>query len=151
VNSQRDDADLVEGGRGAAVRRRTQGRWQTHLARVFEAAGRDHAQRLVGAGALPPDTVIGRRWRDETAEIDVLGLSGDHPVLIGECRWQNKPVTERDLTELRRKAVHLPPPADSGTTYAYWSRGGVTPAVTGHPDVRAFNPADILDGPAVTG
>jgi AAA+ ATPase superfamily predicted ATPase len=140
----RDDADLIEGGQGAAVRQRTKGRWQTHLARVFEAAARDHAQRMVAAGALPAETVIGRWWKDETAEIDVLGLVDQDPVVIGECRWQTKPVTERDLNELRRRAAHLPP-AGTGATYAFWSRSGADKALTSHPDVHSFTPADILN------
>ncbi|GGM63914.1 DUF234 domain-containing protein [Dactylosporangium sucinum] len=57
----------------------------------LKAAARDHAQRLVASGTLPSDTVIGRWWKDETVEIDVLGLTGDRPVLVGECRWQAKP------------------------------------------------------------
>jgi DNA-binding transcriptional ArsR family regulator len=56
----RDDVDLIEGGQGEAVRLRTQSRLQRHLARVFEAACRVHAARLVRAGAFPPDTVVGR-------------------------------------------------------------------------------------------
>lgn len=139
----RDDADLIEGGQGIAVRRRTAGRWQTHVARVFEAAARGHAQRLVAADVLPGDTVVGRWWKDETAEIDVLGLSGDHPVLVGECRWQTKPVTRRDLADLQRRAAHLPPAGDGGLTYAFWARGAGG-ELTGHPDVRTFTPDDIL-------
>jgi AAA+ ATPase superfamily predicted ATPase len=142
----RDDADLIDGGQGAAVRHRTRGRWQIHVARVFEAAGRDHAQRLVTAGTLPPDTVIGRWWKDETVEIDVLGLTGQEPVLVGECRWQAKPITQRDLTDLRRKAAYLPPPGPAGLTFAFWSRGGVEEAPAKHPDVRTFGPGDILHG-----
>jgi len=140
----RDDADLVEGGQGAAVRQRTKGRWETHLARVFEEAARDHAQRLVRSGALPAETVIGRWWKDEAAEIDVLGLAGADPVLVGECRWQAKPIVTRDLAELRRRAAHLPP-VRADATYAFWSRGGADTAVTRHPDVRVFTVADILD------
>ena len=141
----RDDADLVDGGQGRAVMQRTSGRWQTHLARVFEAAARDHAQRLVATGALPSDTIIGRWWKDETVEIDVLGLTGDEPVLVGECRWQAKPLTQRDLGDLRRRAVHLPPPGPAGPTFAFWSRGGVDEALASHPEVRSFTPVDILD------
>jgi AAA+ ATPase superfamily predicted ATPase len=139
----RDDADLIEGGQGEAVQRRTAGRWQTHVARVFEAEARAHTQRLAAAGELPPDTIVGRWWRDEIAELDVLGLRGDQPVVIGECRWQAREVTERDLAELRRKAAHLPLPAD-GPTYAFWSRGGASAALARHPDVRSFTPADML-------
>ncbi|HET8683252.1 MAG TPA: DUF234 domain-containing protein [Micromonosporaceae bacterium] len=140
----RDDADLIEGGQGAAVRQRAKGRWETHLARVFEEAARDHAQRMVRSGVLPAETVIGRRWRDETAEIDVLGLAGADPVLVGECRWQAKPIVVRDLAELRRRTAHLPP-VRADATYAFWSRGGADAEVTGHSDVRVFTTADILD------
>jgi AAA+ ATPase superfamily predicted ATPase len=140
----RDDADLIEGGQGQAVQRRVGGRWQSHLAQVFEAAARDHAGRLVAAGDLPPDTVVGRWWKDETVEIDVLGLAGDHPVLVGECRWQAGPLTVRDLGDLQRKAAHLPEPGGAGLTYAFWSRGGPDASLGGHPEVRTFTPADLL-------
>lgn len=139
----RDDADLIEGGQGRAVQTRTNGRWQTHIARVFEAAARDHVQRLVSLGQLPPDTLVGRWWRDEVAEIDVLALDSAGPVLVGECRWQSKPITERDLAELRRKTAYLPP-ATTGMTYAFWSRNSAGTCLVGHPDVRMFTPGDIL-------
>lgn len=139
----RDDADLIEGGQGGPVRRRTTGRWQTHLGRVLESQARAHARRLVTEGRLPPDTVIGRWWRDEMAEIDVLGLSGERPVLIGECRWQAKPVSERDLAELRTRAAALGTPS-AEAVYAFWTRGGATPALRRHPDVLSFMVADLL-------
>lgn len=144
----RDDADLIEGGQGPAVWHRTHGRWQTHLGRVLELAAREHTQRMVSAGELPPETVVGRWWKDETAEIDVLALARGGPVLVGECRWQTKPATERDLAELRRRATHLPQPGAEGLVYAFWSRGGADPALRRHPDVRAFGPADILGEPS---
>jgi uncharacterized protein len=143
----RDDADLIEGGQGPAVQQRTTGRWQTHLARVFEAAARDHARRLVTTGLLPSDTVIGRWWKDEIVEIDVLGLTADRPVLVGECRWQAKPLTQRNLSDLRRRAAHLPPPGQAGLTFAFWSRDGADAALVGHPEVRTFTPADIVNIP----
>jgi hypothetical protein len=141
----RDDADLIEGGQGAAVQRRAEGRWQRHLAGIFEAEARAHAQRMVAAGALPPDAVVGRWWRDELVEIDVLALRGDHPVLVGECRWQSGALTERDLADLRRKTGYLPESTNlDELIYAFWSRGGPTEALTRHPDVRAYTPADLL-------
>lgn len=141
----RDDADLIEGSQGGAVQQRTDGRWQRHLAAVFEAEARAHAQRMVSGGALPPDAIVGRWWLDETAEIDVLALSGAQPVLIGECRWQSREVTERDLAELRRRAGRLPVPAGAQTIYAFWSRGGPTGSLARHPDVRTYTPADLLE------
>lgn len=140
----RDDADLIEGGQGDAIQRRTAGRWQTHVARVFENECRAHARRLVAAGVLPPETVVGRWWLDEKAEIDVLGLIGEEPVLIGECRWQAKEVTERDLAELQRKAALLP--ASANSKFALWARGGPTEALARHPDVLVFGPAEVVRG-----
>jgi AAA+ ATPase superfamily predicted ATPase len=139
----REDADLIEGGQGAAVRQRTVGRWQTHLARVFEAEARAHAQRLVEAGELPADTVVGRWWRDETAEIDVLGLSQTAPVLVGEARWQASQILARDLAELRRKTSYLAA-APAAIRYAFWARGGAAAAVLSHPDVYVYTPTDML-------
>lgn len=141
----RDDADLIEGGQGEAVQRRTDDRWRQHLASVFEAAARAHAQRLVG-GELPPDTVVGRWWLDETIEIDVLAMSGYRPVLVGECRWQEGEMTERDLAELRRRAGYLPTADLAQATYAFWTRGGPSEAVARHPDLRTFTPDDLVRG-----
>jgi uncharacterized protein len=125
---------------------RTDGRWRRHLAWVFENEARAHAQRMVTAGELPPDTVVGRWWRDEIAEIDVLAISGGHPVLVGECRWQGGDLTERDLAELRARSAHLATPPDDRTTYAFWARGGADKGLARHPDVRAFTPADMREG-----
>jgi AAA+ ATPase superfamily predicted ATPase len=135
----RDDADLIEGGQGAAVKKRTTGQWQHHVANVFERACRAHAERLVLSGALPDDTIVGRWWRDESAEIDVLGLRGDRPVLIGGCRWQSKPFSERDLAELRRKAAWLS--VSEELRFAFWSRGD---GLAGHADVWSFSPDDVV-------
>jgi uncharacterized protein len=139
----RDEADLIEGGQGASVQERTSGRWVNHLARVFEDAARAHAIRLVAAGGLPPDTLVGRWWKDETAEIDVLALSRTGPVLVGEARWQGGQFSVRDLADLRRKAALLPA-GDDGLLHAFWSRGGGTDALRAHPDVRVFSPADMV-------
>ncbi|MGH3994832.1 MAG: ATP-binding protein, partial [Pseudonocardiaceae bacterium] len=73
----REDAELIEGGQGQAVQQRVKQRWQAHLGRVFEHAARDHAVRLVGSGDLPAGMIVGRWWRNEVAEVDVLGLLQD--------------------------------------------------------------------------
>jgi uncharacterized protein len=119
----RDDTDLIEGGQGSAIRHRTEPRLQRHIARVFENACREHAARLVRDGIFPPDTVIGRWWRDERAEVDVLGMTGDQTALLGECRWQAGPLTNRDLVELQRKIAYVPRPSDI-LTLAFWTRTG---------------------------
>lgn len=119
----RDDVDLIEGGQGDAVRHRTAERLQQHIGRVFENACRLHGARLVRDGVLPADMIIGRWWRDETAEVDVLGLVDDRTELLGECRWQTPPLTGRDLTELARKSAYVPNPAED-LRLMFWTRSG---------------------------
>ena len=121
------------------MRRRTRERLQQHIGRVFEGACRDHAARLVRDRALPEDMSIGRWWRDETAEVDVLGMIGDRTTLLGECRWQADPLTARDLTELHRKIAYVPDPGDD-VSLAFWTRSGV--AEQGFP-ARVFSAADV--------
>jgi AAA+ ATPase superfamily predicted ATPase len=136
----RDDVDLIEGGQGGAVRRRTEQRLQQHIGRVFESACREHATRLVRDRLLPPDMAIGRWWEHETAEIDVLGLIGDKTALLGECRWQATPLTGRDLTELHRKTAHVPEPSED-LQLMFWTRSGA--AEQGFP-ARVFSADDVL-------
>lgn len=135
----RDDVDLIEGGQGPAVRHRTAGRLDQHLARVFESACRDHAALLARHGDLPGDMIIGRWWHDETAEIDVLGIRGDQTALLGECRWQTAPLTSRDVLELQRKITFVPPPADD-IQLLFWTRTGATEP--GFP-AAAYSAADV--------
>ncbi len=122
----RDDVDLIEGGQGDAVRHRTAPRLERHIGRVFEEAGRQHAVMLVRDGVLPADMIIGRYWRDEAAEIDVMGLSGDRTALLGECRWQTAPVTNRDLLELQRKLAYVPE-STADVAFMFWTRTGSAP------------------------
>ncbi|MGQ0576345.1 MAG: ATP-binding protein [Pseudonocardia sp.] len=139
----RDDADLVEGGQGAAVAARTAGRWQAHIGRVFAHAARDHAVRLAAAGALPAATTIGRWWRDETVEIDVLGLLAGQARLVGEAKWQAAPLDLRALHGLRARSRHLPD-LHPDVTFGLWARGGATTEVVARSDVAVYTPADMV-------
>jgi AAA+ ATPase superfamily predicted ATPase len=131
----RDDVDLIE------VRQRTAARLDQHVARVFESACRDHAALLARDGEFPSDMIIGRWWRDETVEIDVLGISADRTGMLGECRWQKAPLTMRDVLELQRKISFTPEPADE-VRLLFWTRtGAVEP---GFP-ARAYSVADVID------
>lgn len=141
----RDDADLIEGGQGGAVRRRTEGKWQTHIGRVLESAARAHVQRMVASGEISPDTVVGRWWLDERAEVDVCAVDPrGNPVLVGECKWRAKPLGGRELAELRRKAA-LIGDVDAAPIFAFWSRGGAGERVGAYPDVRSYTCDDLID------
>jgi uncharacterized protein len=84
--------------------------------------------------------IIGPWWRDETAEVDVLGMIGDKTALLGECRWQTTPLTGRDLTELHRKVADVPDPGD-GLALMFWTRSGA--AGPGFP-ARVFSADEVI-------
>jgi uncharacterized protein len=140
------DIPQIEAGQGSAVMRRKRPAWQQHLGAVFEETARAHARRLVARGELPEDLVIGRWWTrtGEPCEVDVLGLCGSQTFLLGEARWQSRPLGRRDLAQLRRKAARTPNPVEQ-PLYVLWSRGGVDETVKPS-DALAFTPAQMLDG-----
>lgn len=120
------DLPQIEARQGRAVLRRRRDQWQRHLGWVFEEAARAHAVRLVRRGELPEDLVVGRWWSTSGAplEVDVLGLQGTTAVLLGEARWQERPLGPRDLRELLAKAAQIPSVADD-PILALWGRDGI--------------------------
>lgn len=138
------DIHLIEAGQGAAVLRRNRPRWEDHLGRVFEDVARAHAARLISRGQLPADMVVGRWWAasGEPCEVDVLGLRGGRAVLMGEAKWQAKPLGVADLEALRRKTPRTPHPVEA-PIYALWGRAGITPEAR-KAGARGFNPTAML-------
>jgi len=138
------DADQINAGQGRAVLKRRREQWQKHLGWVFEELARDHARRLVAAGELPDDIVIGRWWSASgpPVEIDVLGMRGTRSVLLGEARWQSRPLGQRDVSQLMAKAPAVSRAATE-PTLALWGRGGLDPA-TRSPRVRGYDLNDML-------
>ena len=138
------DLPQIEAGQGRAVLKRRTEQWQRQLGWIFEEAARGHAVRLVSQGRLPPDLVVGRWWATtgEPCEIDVLGLRGGRSVLLGEARWQPRPLGARDLRDLIGKSARLPRPIDE-PIFALWGRGGVEPDVV-RSGALGFDVEDVL-------
>lgn len=139
------DVALIEAGQGAAVLRRKREEWQAQVGWTFEEAARDHARRLVAGGRLARDLVVGRWWlhRGRTSyEVDVLGLHGDRTALLGEARWQEQPLGMQAFLDLQRMLQVAPRPLDD-MTFAFWSRGGVTPDVR-RAGALSYTPAEML-------
>lgn len=123
------DADQINAGQGRAVLKRRREQWQKHLGWVFEELARDHARRLVASGELPDDLVVGRWWSASgpSVEIDVLGMRGTRSVLLGEARWQSRPLGHRAVAQLLDKVGATPRPI-SAPRFVLWGRGGIDSA-----------------------
>lgn len=138
------DLPQIEARQGRAVLHRRREQWQRHLGWVFEEAARSHAARLVQRGELPRDLVVGRWWATtgQPVEVDVLALRGTTAVVLGEARWQERPLGVRELRALMAKAARLPNVADDAV-YALWGRGGLERELRGQ-GVRGFDADDVL-------
>jgi AAA+ ATPase superfamily predicted ATPase len=138
------ETGLIEAGQGRAVSRRRRPQWRQQLGWVFEEAARAHASRLVEQGDLPDDLVVGRWWSTsgEPCEVDVLGLRGGATALLGESRWQERPLGIRELTALTMKLSWVPGPADD-PLFALWGRGGVESGLRRR-GVMGFAAADVI-------
>ena len=136
----------IEAGQGRAVMRRRAPEWQRHLGAVFEQTARARAQRLAARGELPEDLVLGRWWaaRGEPCEVDVLGLRGARTALLGEARWQARPLGRRDLARLEAKLARVPRPLDE-PLLVLWGRAGADESVT-RDGALAFSVRDMLEG-----
>ncbi len=107
------DVAQIEAGQGKQVLDRARPPWARHVDAVFEEIARLHARREASWGSLPDDLVIGRWWSatGEPAEIDVLGLRGARTQMVGEARWQARPINLHDLHELQMRVLRTPKPA----------------------------------------
>ena len=143
----RADADLIDGGQGRAVLRRVQPRWEAHVQAVFEEIARGHAVRQVSGGILP-DAIVGRWWKDEEIEIDVVGLDDrNRTVLVGAAKWQERPFSASQLGHLRSAAVRMGGLAPE-PRFVAWSRRGVDARAASSPDVLGFTPDQMFESGA---
>jgi uncharacterized protein len=138
------DIPQIEAGQGRAVLSRRNPSWQRHLGAVFEDIARAHARRLASRGELAADTVIDRWWAGsgEPCEVDVLGLQGSRSVLLGEARWQTRPLGPRELAQLRAKSTRVPRVVED-PLYVLWGRGGVDRRIRSE-RVLGFGPREML-------
>jgi AAA+ ATPase superfamily predicted ATPase len=138
------DIPQIDAGQGRAVLNRKNPSWQRHLGAVFEDVARAHARRLATRGELPSDLVIDRWWATsgEPCEVDVLGIRGTRSLLLGEARWQSRPLGARELAQLQAKASRVPRAVES-PIFALWGRGGIDDAIRSK-TVLGFDARDML-------
>ncbi|MBX3030630.1 MAG: ATP-binding protein [Chloroflexi bacterium] len=122
------DLAQIDRGQGHAVLHHRRDQWQRHLGWMFEELARQHAARLVAAGALPEDLIVGRWWSTSgpPAEVDVLGMRGTRTALLGEARWQSRPLGPRDVRALGSKVTAVPDPIEE-PLLVLWGRSGLEP------------------------
>ena len=92
--------DIARGLGREVVDRAIIPRLNDYMGEPWEEMCRDHVRRLAAGGALPVEvSAVGRWWnRDNSIEIDVVGLDDRKVVLAGSVKW----AASSGRTELRR-------------------------------------------------
>ncbi|WP_336364915.1 ATP-binding protein [Halalkalicoccus salilacus] len=111
---------------------------------------------IVCQNALPsviPKTYqgIGYWWHREH-ELDVVGLGSDGTLVVGECKYTTRQMTEGDLADLERTARKVQWTPDTGKEptchYCCFCRSGFSDdlrsAAAERDDLSLFTPSDIL-------
>ncbi|MFN8444232.1 MAG: ATP-binding protein [Caldilineaceae bacterium] len=98
---------------------------------AFEQAAQDYiaAKAHVGKLSFTPHR-IGRWWNDQE-EIAVVALNEQtQSIFVGDCSWEDRPVTLADLNALRHKTALLNHNGDwQQITYALFAKSGFSPEV----------------------
>jgi AAA+ ATPase superfamily predicted ATPase len=92
------------------------------------------------------------QWWYQDHEIDVVGLTDERTLVVGECKYQNSPTDYTALTSLETHAEELRwTPPDGGTRtvqYALFSRTGFTNTIrevaAERDDLRLYTLADVV-------
>lgn len=102
-------ADITRGLGREVVDREILPRLNDHLGEPWEEMCRDFLRRSATRGELPvPVTSVGRWWnRDNSVEIDVVGVADRRVVLAGSVKWSAS-VGRPELHRLRRAVESLP-------------------------------------------
>lgn len=107
--------------------------WHEKISPGFDYYVSRHCEKIIMdvleklTGTLPFDYErLGRYW-DKNIEIDIMALDGEEKnVLLGEIKWQKKPVGIKTLGELREKAKKLKVLSDSRNYLLLISKSGFT-------------------------
>ena len=107
--------------------------WQEKISPAFDYYVSRHCKKIIMdaletmAGTLPFDYErLGRYW-DKNIEIDIMALDGEEKiVLLGEIKWQKRPVGIGVLGELKEKAKRLKLLSDSRKHFLLISKSGFT-------------------------
>ncbi|MBN1945555.1 MAG: ATP-binding protein [Bradymonadales bacterium] len=105
---------------------------EQHVSLAFEEIAVQHLQQLQRTQQLPAlYQRIGGWWRGST-EVDLVAVSEDGALLLGEVKWSARAVGTDILDSLVAKTAEVAndlPRPPSQVTYCLWSRSGFTPAL----------------------
>jgi AAA+ ATPase superfamily predicted ATPase len=96
---------------------------------AWEELCREWLLLQANAGLLPfPVELVGSHWAKD-AQIDVVAINWrDKAILLGECKWQSRPVGRSIIRELIDKAPRVVPANDWQLHFAFFARAGFTDA-----------------------
>ncbi len=134
-------SDIARGLGREIVDRTIVPRLDDYMGEPWEEICREFLRREAARGSLPvPVSTIGRWWnRDNSIEIDVVGLDDRRVVLAGSVKW-SRTVGDAEVDRLRRATEALPNRADR-VRLVVFAREGVREGTSSEASV--FSASDI--------
>ncbi len=120
------------------------------VAEAFEQAALWDVARRARQGNLPFSPSLLGPWWSPDGEIDLVGLHAQtRELLVGECKWTERPVGLNILEDLKAKVNLLPGGPWSRVTYALFAKRGFTNdlqvrAARGEEEILLIPMADLL-------
>ncbi len=104
--------------------------FDSFVAEAFEDAAHAYVGEAGKRGDLPITLSRLGRWCSPEAEIDLLGINDQtQELLVGECKWTERPVGVNILEDLRAKVPLLPGGPWERVTPILFAKHGFTPAL----------------------
>ena len=118
----------IEIGRGDDVLREFEENRNMYVSLEYEKICIEALWKMAGRDQLGYIPVRIGRWWDRNDEIDLIALSDkDKRITFGECKWTNRKMSHRDLTDLMRKAEIIDWHGNTADEdYILFSRSGFT-------------------------
>jgi AAA+ ATPase superfamily predicted ATPase len=118
---------LVESGGRRIMEREILPHLDNFIGQVFDKICAEILRYLRGVGRIHLDYDTAGRWWDGNEEIDLVGMSGDIPVFVAECKWSKKAIGIDVLKNLQRKVSLLAPEGRTANIrLGLFSRSGFT-------------------------
>jgi AAA+ ATPase superfamily predicted ATPase len=118
---------LVEGGSRKLLEQEILPNLDNFIGQVFDKICAEIFRYLSSKGILQFDCDRVGRWWGGNEEIDLVGMAGEIPVFVAECKWSKKPIGIEVLRELERKIALIAPEPNVGKIrLGLFSRSGFT-------------------------
>ncbi len=123
--------------------------FDSFVGQAFEDAAQAYVATAARRGQLPISPTRLGRWWSNGSEIDLVGIDdGRREIIVGECKWSERPVGPDVLDDLLAKASYVPGGPWRRIVPILFAKRGFTPDLVARAtagEVLLVTPDDMID------